>query len=129
MRLFWKIYLASTAFVLLSAALLTTAVSYRESQHAEAQLRNEHRVLATLVASQVETGYAEQLWPFEILNTIAREDSFVSWQIIDGADQVILADKSGETAQSLNLPDSASLTQPILIAGEVSNTESWIVPL
>jgi signal transduction histidine kinase/ActR/RegA family two-component response regulator len=128
MRLFWKIYLASIGFVLLSAALLTTAVSYRESQHAAAQLRNEHRLLATLVASQVETGYHEQLWPFEILSTISHKDSFNTWQIIDGADQIILADKPDETVQEINLPE-ANVAEPMLVPGPGSNVETWIVPM
>ncbi|HMB96000.1 MAG TPA: ATP-binding protein [Tepidisphaeraceae bacterium] len=129
MRLFWKIYLASIGFVLLTAALLTAAVSYRESQHTAAQLRNEHRVLATLVASQVETGYHEQLWPFEILNAVSHEDSFYSWQIVDGSGQIILADKPTETVQTVKLPDELSFTDPILVPGQTSDTQTWIVPM
>jgi signal transduction histidine kinase/ActR/RegA family two-component response regulator len=111
-------------------ALLTAAVSYRESQHAATQLRNEHLMLATLVASQVETGYHEQLWPFEILSAISKKDSFRSWQIIDGAGQVILSDQPNESVQNFQSPaDDSTFTNPVLIPGSTSDSETWIIPM
>ena len=87
MRLFWKIYLASLCSLLLSSVLLTVIVSYRQAADSLVRLRAEKRLLAITAAAQVETGYYDQVWPFEMLSGIAKDsqigpgrcDGTVSW--------------------------------------------------
>ena len=85
MRLTWKIYFVLAGFVLLAALLLSAVITVREADYALTELRDQQRVLACLAASQVEAGYHEQLWPFEMLSAIAQEGSVVAWHVIDGA--------------------------------------------
>jgi PAS domain S-box-containing protein len=124
MRLFWKIYLASLCSLLLSSVLLTVIVSYRQAEDSLARLRAEKRLLAITAAAQVETGYYDQVWPFEMLSGIAKDSQIVAWQIADGDGVVVLSsDAAGE------VPAVAPVEQPVLVQVAGTHKEFWIVPL
>ena len=133
MKLCWKIYLASLGLLLLSAAMLTAAISRHDASRSEARLRDEHRLLAILAASQVEAGYHEKMWPFEMLNAIAQEPAFASWRVVDGTGHVVLADHPVPS----NSPEGdgerpiteKSLASPYWVAGSGAETEVCVVPM
>jgi len=133
MTLFWKIYLASLGLLLLATGLLTTAISFHEADHSMARLRDEHRLLAMLATSQVEAGYHEKLWPFEMLRTIAQEPSFRSWSIVDGAGRMVLTDSPRQSAGEIQAgPDPLqldSVTCPKLLKGTNDESEMWVIPM
>jgi len=124
MRLFWKVYLASLCSLLLSSVLLTVIVSYRQAEDSLARLRAEKRLLAITAAAQVETGYYDQVWPFEMLSGIAKDSQIVAWQIADGNGVVVLSsDAAGE------VPKVGPTQQPVLVQVAGTHTEFWIVPM
>ncbi|MGA2796780.1 MAG: ATP-binding protein [Thermoguttaceae bacterium] len=133
MTLFWKIYLASLGLLLLATGLLTTAISFHEADHSIVQLRDEHRLLAMLVTSQVEAGYHEKIWPFEMLRTIAQEPSFRSWSVVDGAGRTVLADNprqsSGEIQAGSDPLQLDSVASPKLLKGTDGESEMWVIPM
>ncbi|MEJ7600108.1 MAG: PAS domain S-box protein [Kofleriaceae bacterium] len=124
MKLFWKIGLLSLGSVLFCTVLLTAIVSYLEANKSLAHMRSQQRLLAETAASQVETGYYDQVWPFEMLSGIAKESNFISWQIVDGNGVVVLSSVSTETGQQLQRFPSTE-PQMIWYAGH----ELWIVPM
>jgi signal transduction histidine kinase/ActR/RegA family two-component response regulator len=117
----------------LATGLLTTAISLHEADHSMAQLRDEHRLLAMLATSQVEAGYHEKIWPFEMLRSIAQEPSFRSWSVVDGAGRVVLTDSSRQSAGKI--PAGAgplqlgSVTFPQLLKGTDDESEMWVIPM
>jgi PAS domain S-box-containing protein len=124
MRLFWKIYLASLCSLLLSSVLLTVIVSYRQAADSLVRLRAEKRLLAITAAAQVETGYYDQVWPFEMLSGIARDSQIVAWQIADGDGVVVLSsDAAGE------VPEVGPTHEPVLVQMAGTYKEFWIVPM
>ena len=133
MTLFWKIYLASLGLLLLATGLLTAAISLHEADHSMAQLRDEHQLLAMLATSQVEAGYHEKIWPFEMLRTIAEEPSFRSWSVVDGAGRVVLADSlresAGEMPTGTDPSQLNSVSSPKLLKGMVDDSEMWVIPM
>jgi two-component system, NtrC family, sensor kinase len=125
MRLFWKIYLLSFCSVLFCAVLVTVIVSVREAASSIERLRAEQRLLAITAASQVETGYYDQVWPFEMLSGVARGSVFVSWEIVNGEGRVVL---SSATAPSQEVRAMEKLEEPALVE-RGNDHEYWIVPL
>jgi len=130
MRLFWKTFFVSLGSVVLCTALLTGIISYREAGHSLARLRAEQRLLAVTAASQVDSGYAEHIWPFEMLSAIGKEPAFVSWQIVDGEGTVVLSDRPVTKSLREELARIAPPSdEPVRanVAGDA--VEFWIVPL
>ena len=130
MRLFWKTFFVSLGSVVLCTVLLTGIISYREADHSLARLRAEQRLLAVTAASQVDSGYAEHIWPFEMLSAIAKEPDFVSWQIVDGEGTVVLSDRPmakslHEELSRIVPPSDAPIRAKV--AGDA--VEFWLVPL
>jgi signal transduction histidine kinase len=126
MRLVWQVCLLCLACVLLPTALLTGILSYREAKYSYAQLREEQRLLAVTIASQVESGYHEQIWPFEMLWAVAKKTEFAFWQISDGDQHTVLA--QGDI--DLSFPKwSGPLKEPYWTVTSDGTTEEWIVPL
>jgi PAS domain S-box-containing protein len=129
MRLFWQVYLASLAFVLFSMALLTSVVSYRDSQYSLSALRSEQRLIAVTAASQVAAGYHENSWPFGMLWAISREPQFAFWEIVDSEGKSVLSDGSlGATFAGSNV----HLAKPrwsVATGTSTVDLEQWVVPL
>jgi PAS domain S-box-containing protein len=123
-KLFWKIGLLSLGSVLFCTVLLTAIVSYLAADKSLAHMRSQQRLLAETAASQVETGYYDQVWPFEMLSGIAKETDFISWQIVNGHGVVVLSSVSTETGRQL---ERFSTTRPFLVTH--SDHELWIVPM
>jgi PAS domain S-box-containing protein len=126
MRLVWQVCLLCLACVLLPATLLTGVLSYREAKYSYAQLREEQRLLAVTVASQVESGYHEQIWPFEMLWAIEKKSEFVFWQISDGDQHTVLAHGAVDSRP----PQwNGVLKEPYWAVSPDGTTEEWVVPL
>ncbi|HEY0991875.1 MAG TPA: PAS domain S-box protein [Kofleriaceae bacterium] len=125
MRLFWKVYLLSLCSVLFCTVLITAIMSYRQAKSSLAHMRAEQRLLAETAASQVETGYYDQVWPFEMLSRIAKEPHFVAWQIVDGTGVVVMSSTSTEAGQQLarGAPDKPQLLE------DSADRELWIIPM
>ena len=134
MRLFWKVYLWSLGLAFGAVAVLATVSGVREAQRLTQLLRQEQRLYAEAASSQVEAGYHEEIWPFELLATIAGNENFVSWHIVDGAGRAILSDCPLEESDDQHSPAimervSSDLHEPVLAAGEGPGVETWVVPM
>ena len=126
MRMFWRLFLSSLACVLLSMALFTAWLSFRDAKESLARLRNQQLLLATIAASQIQTGYHDQIWPFEMLWSIAKEPQFVFWDIRNGNDKVILSEGRSNVGLSTTL---VALDKPHWAMATDGRTEVWTVPL
>ena len=132
MRLFWKVYLLSLCLLVSSMALLTSVTTIREARRSAGLLRNEQRLLAVLAASQVEAGYHEQVWPFEMLSTVSRNENFLFWRIVDGDGHFILADrplKDNPDTEDILLRSQPVRSEPTLVSDALRDTNVWIVPM
>ncbi|HEV3189255.1 MAG TPA: PAS domain S-box protein, partial [Polyangiaceae bacterium] len=129
MRLLWKTFFVSLGSVVLCTVLLTGIISYREADHSLARLRAEQRLLAVTAASQVDSGYAEHIWPFEMLSAIGKEADFVSWQIVDGEGAVVLSDRPVAKGLHEKLLGIAAPSDTPVRANVGDAIEFWIVPL
>src|SRR5436309_1345740 len=84
-----------------------------------------------LAASQVEAGYHEQLWPFEMLSAVADERSVMAWHLIDGAGHVVLhhgdVDLPVKTVVELAERGAAfDPDQPQLYVRDMADMETWV---
>ena len=132
MKIFWKTYLFSLCFVLLSAALMAGVISLREARHSVKRLHGEEKMHAMVGASQVQAGYHEQVWPFEMLTALKEDKDILFWRIVDGDGQIVLADvglQDVPEGESYALPPQASPSEPVLIAGCQAGTDVWLVPM
>jgi PAS domain S-box-containing protein len=129
MRLFWKTFFVSLGSVVLCTVLLTGIISSREADNSLARLRAEQRLLAVTAASQVDSGYAEHIWPFEMLSAIAKEPDFVSWQIVDGEGGVVLSDRPVAKDLHEELSRVALPSDTPVRANVGDAVEFWTVPL
>jgi PAS domain S-box-containing protein len=126
MRLVLQVCLLCLACVLLPTTVLTAVLSYREAKYSYAQLREEQRLLAVTIASQVESGYHEQIWPFEMLWAIEKKSAFVFWQISDGDQRTVLAHGTVDPGFAAG---ARTLKEPYWTMSADGATEEWIVPL
>ncbi len=130
MRLFWKIYLVSACFVLLTALILSTVVSQGQATHAVKELRAQQHLLATIAASQISAGYNEDHWPFELLGAIRHDKSVTAWQIVDGTGRVLLAHPSETTlAAATSVEARRPIREPELVLLPDGASECYVVPL
>src|SRR5208337_4728685 len=122
MRLVLQVCLLCLACVLLPSTVITGVVSYREAKYSFAQLREQQRLLAVTIASQVESGYHEQIWPFEMLWAVAKKSEFVFWQIADGNQKTVLAQGSVDPT----FPTwSGALKEPYWTVSADRRSEEW----
>jgi PAS domain S-box-containing protein len=126
MRLVWQVCLLCLACVLLPTTVLTGVLSYREAKYSYAQLREEQRLLAVTISSQVESGYHEQIWPFEMLWAVAKKSEFVFWQIADGDGRTVLAHGAVDPTVPMG---ARALKEPLWTVSSDGAAEEWIVPL
>ncbi|HUS44730.1 MAG TPA: diguanylate cyclase, partial [Phycisphaerae bacterium] len=129
-----KVYLWSLGLAFGAVAVLATVSGVREAQRLTQLLRQEQRLYAQAASSQVEAGYHEEIWPFELLATIAENENFVSWHIVDGAGHVILSDCPLEESDDQHSAAvmgrvSSDLHEPLLAADEGPGVETWVVPM
>lgn len=132
MRIFWKTYLSAVCLAVFSAALVAGVVSVREVHESVATLRDKHRINAIIGASQVEAGYHEQTWPFEMLTEMRQKKDILFWRIVDGNGQIVLADVSLEDVpedERYAFPPNTSESGPVLVPGAQAGTEVWLVPM
>lgn len=131
MSILWKTYLVALSGMLTGIGILTVTLSGQESRHLVEQLRTEQRLRATIAAAQVEAGYHEQVWPFEMLVMLSRQSECVGWKVADGAGHTVLSSDPlgprGRTAPSSALP--ASPYGPVLVHSDDGTTETWVVPM
>jgi PAS domain S-box-containing protein len=129
MRLFWKTFYVSLASVTLCTVLLTSLITYLEAAYSLSRLRAQERLLAVTVASQIDVGYREHVWPFEMLGAIGDEPEFVSWQIVDDAGRVVLSDRPVARELNEELRRRAPSPDAPVRVRIGPGTEFWIVPL
>ena len=134
MRLFWKVYLWSVGFAVGAVTILAAVDGVREAHRLTRLLHQEQRLYAEAASSQIEAGYHEEIWPFEMLATIAGNENFVSWHIVDGAGHVILSDCPAEEGddhhhEAVMEGVSPDLREPALAGGERPGVETWVVPM
>ncbi|OPX24738.1 MAG: hypothetical protein B1H04_01530 [Planctomycetales bacterium 4484_123] len=128
----WKIYLLVLCFLVLSVALLAGFQSLYDARDTLRQLRHMHRLYARIAASQVEAGYYEKIWPFEMLDAISHDDNVVFWRVADGEGRTVLTDKplKARAEETLLRPEVArDLSGPTLVSGPGGRREIWIVPM
>ncbi len=93
MGLFYKIYLGVSLILLfVIAAFVITAVRHEDKAISEA-LDKTQLTLASGAATQLEIGYFERIWPFELLNEIAHDENFSFWYIVNGNREIELSSK------------------------------------
>jgi signal transduction histidine kinase/DNA-binding response OmpR family regulator len=132
MRMFWKVYLLSLGLLLLSVATLACIVTIREAERSLDRLKNNQKLIAMIAASQVETGYHENAWPFEMLSGISQGESFVFWRILDGDGRIVLKDKALlNVAESHieHMPGGMDSARPQLVHCDLEDTEVWVIPM
>jgi len=131
MKISWKTYLLLLCFTLASLTLLTVLVSLREARGTLEHLRVQQKLLAVAAASQVEAGYHEQAWPFELLATVSRNEDFACWRIVDGNGQTVLAHAAERHVGEGEPVDLAagSSAGPVHVRDQRNNTEAWVIPM
>ena len=131
MKFVWKNYLLLLSFLLLSLALLTTVISVWQAGRMLDEMREEQNLFAVMAATQVETGYHEQVWPLEMLARISRAPDFVYWRVVDGSGRIILSHPAVVEGESKPVvpPPQGLRDAPLLAPGEQPDTEAWIVPM
>ena len=130
MKLVWKNYLLVLACLVLSLALLTTAIGIWQSGRALADLRDEQQFFAMTAAAQVETGYHEQVWPLEMLGRISQDPDFVLWRIVDGDGRIVLSQPAVYPGgrEVVEVPQGVA-GNAVLELGEQGDCETWVVPM
>ena len=132
MKAAWKIYLLVLSFLVVSVALLAGLQSLYEARDTLRHLRHMHRLYACIGASQVEAGYHEKIWPFEMLDAISHDENVVFWRVADGRGRTVLTDqplKSGVEAGPSPLAVPSDLSGPTLIRDPKGRVEVWVVPM
>ncbi len=96
------------------------------SPHVKSPIHGMSPIDCCTIASQVESGYHDQIWPFEMLWAVAKKSEFVFWQISDGDQRTVLAQGSVDPT----FPKGRGVAkEPYWTVTSDGTTEEWIVPL
>jgi len=128
----WKVYMLLLGLLSLAVVLLTSSVGFVEVRRSTELLREQQRLYAATAATQVESGYHERNWPFEMLSKIAKDGNFAAWRVVDGNGQIVLADQPLATVSEEELAVirwAIGYAEPTLIPGPKADTETWIIPM
>ncbi|HOF17320.1 MAG TPA: PAS domain S-box protein [Phycisphaerae bacterium] len=132
MKLIWKNYLLTVGFLSLAIVLMATTLGFWQFEHQLETIREEQRLYAETAAVQVEAGYLEHVWPFEMLAKLSEDDDFAYWRVVDGEGHVILSGPAQTKVTDLgriNLPGELVSQRGSFMFHETAGREAWIVPL
>jgi two-component system, cell cycle sensor histidine kinase and response regulator CckA len=94
MRLFWKIFAA----VLVSFIAVTVLISYvifvRQLAEAENGIVEGNVSVGDAMSRQVELGYLQSMWPFELLEVLSKRKDFLFWWVVRHDGTIHLADQA-----------------------------------
>ncbi len=132
MRLYLKLYLVLLALLLPAMAVLAVVVSLREGGRSLRELRGQQLIHARLAAAQVEAGYHQGTWPFEMLATVMEDEHVTFWQVCDGEGNAVLSNDPlappPRCTMSLEPPE-ANLEGPLLAPCPDGDWDVWVVPM
>jgi PAS domain S-box-containing protein len=94
MKLFWKIYCAVLIAFVAVIALSSYVTSAKRISQAEKSIAEQHRIIGSLVSSDIEQSQRESKWPFESLRRLSEHHDFIFWWIVRQDGIVHLADKA-----------------------------------
>lgn len=100
MSIFLKIYSVVIGILLSVTMIFIFAATHQEEMLINDALDNNQHILASSAAKQIEVGYHEKIWPFELLYEIGLDENFLAWYIIDNKSKIVLSSK-----QFPNIPD------------------------
>ncbi|HAU37750.1 MAG TPA: hypothetical protein DCX07_08545 [Phycisphaerales bacterium] len=132
MKLIWKNYLLTVGFLSLAIVLMATTLGYWQFEHQLETIRKEQRLYAETAAVQVEAGYLEHVWPFEMLAKLSQDDDFAYWRVVDGEGNVILSGPAQTKVSELgriDLPGELVSKRTAFMFHEAAGREAWVVPL
>jgi len=94
MRLFWKIY--GVVFISFVAVIVLSSyiTSAKRISDEEESIAEEHRIIGSLIASDIERRQSESKWPFESLKKLSEYHDFIFWWIVREDGTIHLADKA-----------------------------------
>ena len=94
MKLFWKIFFTVIISFIILSCFTSSMISIKHIPHMETYLIEDSRILGNLVSKEVEIGYIESKWPFESLEKLSEQKSFLFWWIVKDDGNIYLSDDS-----------------------------------
>jgi len=92
MRLFRKTLLAVFSCFLLIIIILSYILAINHVNDSENGLIEQNRIYGRLISKQIEIGYLQYDWPYELLNELSNRDDFIFWWVVKGDDTIYRSD-------------------------------------
>ena len=88
MKLFRKTFIAVFSCFIFIIIILSYILAVNHISDSENALIEQNRIYGRLISRQIEIGYLQSDWPYEILNELSNRDDFIFWWVVKGDDTI-----------------------------------------
>ena len=92
MKLFRKTFIAVFSCFIFIIVILSYVLAVNHISDSENALIEQNRIYGRLISKQIEIGYLQSDWPYEILNELSNRDDFIFWWVVKGDNTIYRAD-------------------------------------
>ena len=92
MKLFRKTLFAVFSCFLVIILILSYILAISHIKDSENELIEQNRIYGRLLSKQIEIGYLQSDWPYEILNDLSNREDFLFWWVVKGDDTIYRSD-------------------------------------
>ena len=88
MKLFRKTLIAVFSCFLITTIILSYILAVNHINDSQNKIIEQNRIYGKLISKQIEIGYLQSDWPYEILNDLSNRDDFIFWWVVKGDDTI-----------------------------------------
>jgi signal transduction histidine kinase len=82
MKLFKKTFVTVFICFLIFISILSYILASNHIKDSENSLIEQNRLYGKLISKQIEIGYLQSEWPYELLNELSNRDDFIFWWVV-----------------------------------------------
>jgi signal transduction histidine kinase len=92
MKIFRKTFITVFSCFLIIILILSYILAINHIDDSENALIEQNRIHARLISKQIEIGYLQSDWPYELLSELANRDDFMFWWVVKGDGAIYRSD-------------------------------------
>ena len=92
MKIFKKTFVTVFSCFLIFITILSYILASNHIRDSENSLIEQNRLYGKLISKQIEIGYLQSEWPYELLNELSNKEDFIFWWVVKNDGTIYRAD-------------------------------------